>query len=512
MSVGSTLVYGDFQTPDQLAREVVELVASTNGAYAAVVEPTCGVGAFVTAAGRRFGVQPDYYAFDINPDHVRTARDRTAEAGVRARVECADFYERDWRTFFHDLPEDLLVVGNPPWVTNAALGVNGGANLPVKSNFQGHSGFAAKTGKANFDISEWMLIQLVEALQGKQATLAMLCKTATARKVLRHAWRNNLDLGRTSLHLVDAARHFGVSVDACLLLTHFGVEQHCATATIFGDLSFDAPIQTFGMVNGDFVSDVDAYRALSDLDGVEYRKWRSGVKHDAAKVMEFEILPGGGLRNGLGQEVHLEPDYVFPLLKSSDLANARTVPRRAVLLTQRAVGDDTREIASVAPATWRYLTAHAQALDGRRSSIYAKRSRFSVFGVGPYSFSPWKVAVSGLYKTIKFVVVGSDQGPPVMVDDTCYFIPCASEHEAEFFARLLNSEVSMQFIHSLVFFDSKRAITVDVLKRIDLKRLAQRLGEAETAAAYLADAHFDAGPQQMHVFERPGHYRTNGST
>lgn len=85
------------------------------------------------------------------------------------------------------------------------MGVIGGRNLPEKSNFQGHGGFAAKTGKANFDISEWMLIKLLEALQGRRAAIAMLCKTATARKVLRHAWLNGLDVGPSSLHLIDAA-------------------------------------------------------------------------------------------------------------------------------------------------------------------------------------------------------------------------------------------------------------------------------------------------------------------
>ena len=33
---------------------------------------------------------------------------------------------------------------------------------PTKENFQGFSGIAARTGKSNFDISEWMLIQLKE--------------------------------------------------------------------------------------------------------------------------------------------------------------------------------------------------------------------------------------------------------------------------------------------------------------------------------------------------------------
>ena len=66
-----------------------------------------------------------------------------------------------------------------------------------------------------------------------------------------------------------------------------------------------------------------------------------------------------------------------------------------------------------------------------------------------------------------------------MVDDTCYFIPCDTKPEAEFFADLLNSETARRFISALVFTDAKRPVTVDILKRIDLRRLAEHAGQEE---------------------------------
>ncbi|MEX2214309.1 MAG: hypothetical protein WD768_09295, partial [Phycisphaeraceae bacterium] len=224
-----------------------------------------------------------------------------------------------------------------------------------------------------------------------------------------------------------------------------------------------------------FVSDLAAYRELCDLDGKECRKWRSGVKHDAAPVMEFTRV-NGNLINGLGQRCELENDYLFPLLKSSDLANGRLKPTRFVLLTQRRVGDPTESIKQLAPRTWQYLLDHAAYLDNRRSSIYTNRARFSVFGVGDYSFAPAKVGISGFYKNLRFQALGRADEKPVMLDDTCYFVPCDSKHEAEFVAELLNSETAQRFISALVFADAKRPVTVDVLKRIDLKKLAERMG------------------------------------
>ena len=504
--------YGDFQTPLSLARRVAALVQQEERHAGTIVEPTCGLGAFLQAAAERFGKSPKYWGFDVNADYVEAANTALARIGPSTvTIQQRDFYTTDWREFLGKQPEPLLVIGNPPWITNAGMGVIGGRNLPEKSNFQRHGGFAAKTGKANFDISEWMLIRLLEALQGKRATIAMLCKTATARKVLRHAWLNRLDAGPSSLHLIDAATEFGVSVDACLLYTHTGIGGTESTATVYRALSFDEPLQTFGLFAGELVSDIDTYRALRDIEGLEYRKWRSGVKHDAAKVMEF-TWDNGLFVNGQGERYELEDDYIFPLLKSSDLANSRLRPARFVLLTQRRVADQTDELQSAAPKTWGYLLDHAGQLDNRGSSIYANRARFSVFGVGDYSFSPAKVAISGLYKNLHFQAVGSTGGKPIMLDDTCYFIPCGSMSEAEFFADLLNSETAQRFISALVFTDAKRPVTIDVLKRIDLKKLAEHARQERKAVEYLSLPSLESSHQRLLVFEARQEYRTKKST
>lgn len=504
--------YGDFQTPLSLARRVAALVDQEEKHVGAVIEPTCGVGAFLQATAERFGKSPNYCGFDLNADYVKMAGSTLTRLGLRKdAVQQRDFYDIDWRQFISEQNGRLLVIGNPPWITNAGMGAIGGHNLPQKSNFQGHGGFAARTGKANFDISEWMLMKLIEALQGREAAIAMLCKTATARKVLRHAWVNGLDVGPSSLHLIDAAAEFGVSVDACLLYTHTGIGAPESTATVYRSLSFDKPLQTFGLFAGELVSDIDAYRALRELDGLEYRRWRSGVKHDAAKVMEF-TRDNGHFVNGLGEQCELEEEYMYPLLKSSDLANGRLRPARFVLLTQRRVGDPTDEIERTAPKIWRYLLDHGKQLDKRGSSIYTKRARFAVFGVGDYSFAPAKVAISGLYKNISFQSVGSSGGKPVMVDDTCYFIPCDTKSEADFFADLLNSETAQRFISALVFTDAKRPVTIDVLKRIDLKKLAEHMGRETTAVEYLSSPSLESSHQRLLVFEEREKYRTKKST
>jgi len=204
------------------------------------------------------------------------------------------------------------------------------------------------------------------------------------------------------------------------------------------------------------------------------------VKHDCSRVMEFR-REGNSYRNGFDQLIELEHEYLYPMLKSSELANLSTNgPIRAMLVTQKTVGEETASIRDRAPKTWEYLLSHAALLDKRASTIYRNRPRFSVFGVGSYTFSPWKVAISGFYKHLRFVIVGPCEDKPTVLDDTSYLIPCRDQPEAEHVASLLNSEIAHEFYSAFVFWDAKRPITTEILRRLDLAALARELDASET--------------------------------
>jgi hypothetical protein len=480
--------YGDFQTPEGLALQVLKLVQQHDARPpAVVVEPTCGVGSFVLAAIQAYQQAPRYYAFDIQAGYVGRLRAALSDAHVCGNVHigCQDFFTHDWAAFFNQFGADeILVIGNPPWVTNAALSRMGSANLPTKTNFQGQRGLDASTGKANFDIAEWMLMTLLESLQGTVARLAMLCKTATARRVLQYAWQRRLAVSETSLHRIDARLHFQVAVEACVLITHIGQGAPTTHATLYEGLHVVDRHARFGLRGETLIANLDEYQPFAAWQGMAPRVWRSGLKHDAARVME--LTPDGErFTNGLGETIELERACVFPLLKSSDIGNGRLRPGKSVLVTQRHVGESTDWLRTAAPKTWAYLQRHAALLDRRKSRIYQHRPRFSIFGIGDYSFAPWKVAISGLYKTPRFVVVGTAAHKPVMLDDTCYFLPCTTRAEADFIAELLNSEVCQRFLRAMIFFDAKRPMTKDILQRIDLRALAVADHREDEAAAYL---------------------------
>lgn len=475
--------FGDFQTPQALAEQVCALLAQRGSAPASLIEPTCGEGNFLFAALKHLPSIRCTIGLDISSAYVATAQRRAAReaAGVAVSIEQANFFDTDWEARLEPLPSPLLVIGNPPWVTNTELSTLDSSNVPEKTNFQNHKGIDALTGKANFDISEWMLIKILHWLTGKDAALAMLCKTSVARKILAYAWKYNMTVARSAIYRINALTHFNASVDACLLVCEFMPAAYSFDTPIFSSLTETDPEQIIGYRDGEVIASVEAYNLWKHLRSDENNRWRSGIKHDCSKVMEL-TREGDRYRNSLGELVDLEPDYLFPMMKSSEIASdVELSPTRWMLVPQRSVKDDTGQIKDTAPKTWKYLEAHGHLLDKRGSSIYKNRPRFSVFGIGEYSFAKWKVAISGFYKKLSFKVIGSYEGKPIVLDDTSYFIPCETKQEAERIAAMLNSTEAKAFFESFVFWDAKRPITVDLLRRLDLATLAQETGKRAPA-------------------------------
>jgi hypothetical protein len=110
-------------------------------------------------------------------------------------------------------------------------------------------------------------------------------------------------------------------------------------------------------------------------------------------------------------------------------------------------------------------------LNARSSTIYEGNPPFSVFGVGGYAFRPWRIAICGLYKSLRFRLVAPIEGRPAMFDDTVYYLSFETEDEAKETLDRLNSDPAMHLLSSLIFWDEKRPIKTGVLNILDWSRL-----------------------------------------
>jgi hypothetical protein len=471
--------FGDFQTPDELASCATRLLKEKHGLSPdLVIEPSCGKGAFLRASLRDFQ-DSKIVGFDLNAEYVEEAK-KTLSTDPNAdhvTVFRADFFSIDWDFFLVGVSGTILILGNPPWVTSSELSLLNSKNLPSKSNFQNRRGIEAITGSGNFDISEWMLLKHAEWLTQREGTIAFLCKYSVARKVFRQIRKKFVDRFSASIYLVDAKVFFGASVEACFFV--LSTDTHSsADCVVYPDLTSDRSLYLIGERDGFVLKDTATYEKWKHLLGPDLRyTWRSGMKHDCSKVMELEPVGDGLFCNGMGLEYALETEYLYPLLKSSDLGNGRiTTCRKFVLVTQKSVGEDTRIIKDKALKTWQYLLDYDHLLRNRKSSIYKNKPPYSIFGIGDYSFKGWKIAISALYKRLNFWLVKSIDDKPVMFDDTVNFLSFDTEEEAHLILSLLHSPPALEFLESMIFWDEKRPITIAILSRLSLKAVAQEVG------------------------------------
>ena len=463
---------GDFQTPLELVELVLEVLNDSGQNWGRVLEPTCGSGNFIEGI-LRSGYMPDeILGFDIQESYIQECqRLKKLDTNNVVNVRREDFFQLNLRELDWKSGGDLLVIGNPPWVTNSELGSLGSDNSPRKHNLKGLKGLDALTGSSNFDIAEAIIIKLLRDLERENPTVAMLVKTSVARNILEYASQQGLPIESCSIYRIDAKKWFNASADACLFCVKLGQDRFNYSAKVYDSLENAQVETTIGVVNGKMVANLQAYENSRMIDGKCQFNWRQGLKHDLSKVMELSRTEGD-LYNGFGVRATIEDNFVYPLLKSSDLSNGGS-PRFSVIVTQKKIGEDTLYLEHSAPKLWEYLTQYKDLFDNRKSSIYRGKPPFSIFGVGEYSLAMYKVAISGMYKTPRFRVLGPLDGKPVMLDDTCYFIPCESAEQACLLGSLLNSTISMDFINSTTFWDSKRPVTKKLLQRIDIRALLE---------------------------------------
>ncbi len=475
--------YGDFQTNEDLASKVTLHLVSKNILPKVVIEPTCGKGNFIIASLKNFksittifGVEiykPYVWEtkFNIVNFHLENPKSNKPEISI-LHCNVFDFdFNKIAKQFYL---EEILIIGNPPWVTNSMLGSLNSMNLPRKNNFKNHSGLDAMTGKGNFDIAEFITMSLIETFQNSNGNLLLLVKNSVVKNIVFDQNKRNFKIGTIEKHSIDCKKEFNVSVEASLFYCKLNSvpEFNCKEFNFYENQNY---VQNFGWLENKFVSNIDTYNNTKEIDGESPFVWRQGLKHDCSSIMELDKVNGHYV-NGLNEEIKLESDLVYGILKSSDLKNTViNQTRKYTIVTQKKVGQDTKYIKSEFPKTFGYLIDHLANFDVRKSSIYNNKPSFSIFGIGDYSFKPYKVAISGLYKTFHFTLVLPQNGKPVMLDDTCYLIGFDKIEFAVYSLILLNSKTAMQFLKSITFSDAKRTFTKDVLMRIDLLELAKNM-------------------------------------
>ena len=470
--------YGDFQTNKNLSDNVCKLLKKSVIKPEVIIEPTCGKGNFIISCLQTFNDIKYIYGIEIYRPYVWETKFRildyflenTKKNPPEINIFHHDIFDFNFKKIIekHE-SQKLLIIGNPPWVTNSKLSSIGSKNSPQKSNFKNHKGYDAITGKGNFDIGEYISIKLISEFSKLNGHFAFLVKNSVVKNILLEQNKSKYQISNIKQYNIDAKKEFNVSVNACLFLC--SLNNNIEKTIQEYDFYSKKMIKKYGWYDNNFVANIDLYQKAKNIDGKFPYEWRQGLKHDASKVMEFEKINGYYINN-IKETVDLEEDLIYGLLKSSDLkGTVIDKPRKFTIVTQRKVGQPTNYIKQLYPKTYNYLTKNIDFFTKRKSKIYKGKPPFSIFGIGDYSFKPYKVAISGMYKTTLFSLVKPNGNKPLMLDDTCYFIGFDTLIEAEITRFLLNKKITQDFIKAIAFKDAKRMITKDLLMRIDLIKI-----------------------------------------
>jgi len=461
--------FGDFQTPLELSRLMVNILNEINICPDIIIEPTCGLGNVLLTA-HDFFKPHKAIGIEINNNYCKTLM-KQVNSNNKITIINNDIFNS-----FNALKESIidtavcLFIGNPPWITNSDLGSIESINLPKKINIKNLRGIEAITGKSNFDITEYIIIRLLEEFNQQKSVFAFLCKTLVARNILKYCWNNSINYNEAFIFPIDSKKFFNAAVDACYFIIDATEKKITNECKVFDSIERRNYKNTIGLYKKTMIANIDTFESHNYLGTSDYI-WRNGIKHDCSKVMEFDII-NSSLINGYGEIVDIEDDLIYPLLKSSDIANGKIEIRKKVLVTQQQIGEETDYIKFKYPKAWNYLNSHISDFQKRKSSIYKNKPMFSIFSIGDYSFYPFKIAISGLYKKLNFRLIYPIGNKPVMVDDTCNFIPCKFEAEASSLFSLLTNEETKIFFESIIFWDSKRPITTEILNSLDIKKIA----------------------------------------
>ena len=468
--------YGDYQTPADFAEKCVKyLKENFHFLPEMIIEPTCGVGNFLASAGK-FYKNVSKIGIEINNDYCKAAKSNIPEAKIY-NASIFDF------KFEPDIAEKILIIGNPPWITNSELGKFSSKNLPQKENVKEQKGFEAILGSSNFDISETIILNLLETFKENKVILAMLCKRSTAINIFKELYRRKYKCRKIRMVNFNSRKVFGIGASACLFIADVTEKKKVQKEMRVFNFK-NSYVDCIGFEDEKFYTDKNsANKEKFEFDGKCEFEWRQGIKHDLSKVCELvkisEDIKGRSFSNekyktsryvnGFGEIVEIEDDLVFPLIKSSHIRNFDGSFKKYVIATQRKIGESTSHIKEKFPKTYEYLKKYKENFKNRKSSIYKNSPEFSMFGIGDYSFSKYKIVISGFYKEPVFKVVSDEK--PIMVDDTCYFLPFEDKDVADAVCDILNSSEVQSFLKSIADLDAKRPFIKKVLSRIEFSKL-----------------------------------------
>jgi len=181
-------------------------------------------------------------------------------------------------------------------------------------------------------------------------------------------------------------------------------------------------------------------------------------------------------------EVQLEKDLIYPFLKPKNIKRWKTNGYVYGLLPQKKHGEDNEsELRLKYPLTYKYLYHFKDNLLHRASKWFKIKGFpfYSIFGVGEYSFAPYKVVWCCMTYSPNFAVVSDVDDKfigrkRVMCDNTIGYFSVNDELEAHYLCGVLNSKKVGEALESRSN-KSKWGISINMVKQIPIPKFDKKV-------------------------------------
>jgi hypothetical protein len=448
------------------------------------------------------------------------------------------------------------VVGNPPWIKWEFLSREykrklGYLYLKIYKLFS-HKGMKAGLGFAHDDISVVFMYVAIDKYLRKGGVLGFVMKQTLYKSVAGKEFRKfAIEKGTKSIPLRV------VKVNDMLELRPFSGSAQAETSTLILEKGKETnyPVPYFvWSTKGELPK---AYQSLSDiknqLDIVEksayphnrknkldiwvvdgergkeetfqqsknYYKPRHGIVNDLNACFFMDILgeQQGKLlvQNRVNRakkklslvETRIEKDLVYPFLKPKNIRKWKTKGYLYAILPQRKNGEDNEsELRRKCPDTYKYLRRFEAQLLKRSSRWFKIKGApfYSVFGLGDYSFKPYKVVWCCMSYLPSFAVVSRVNDKwlgrkLVMPDNTIGYFPCDTENEAHYICAIMNSAIVQKYFESRSS-KSKWGIAINMAESIPIPKFDKTNYKHLRLASLAREAQYHESPEERRALEK----------
>ncbi|HMF31913.1 MAG TPA: hypothetical protein VKK79_10880, partial [Candidatus Lokiarchaeia archaeon] len=171
----------------------------------------------------------------------------------------------------------------------------------------------------------------------------------------------------------------------------------------------------------------------------------------------------------------IEKDLVYPIVKPRHVKKWLMKGYKYIIIPQKKQGENNEsEVLTTNPKTYAYLQTFRDDLLGRSSRWFKGGDKpfYSLFGIGVYTFAPFKVVWSSIGFLHAFAVVSTVTDEfigtkEVIPDNTIGYLSFEAEQEAHYTCAILNSNVIREMF-SRRSTKSKWGISISMVKHVPI--------------------------------------------